>query len=64
MKVTALLNHFKNDRLPVVSAAAAIGVYPSTIKDWEKKKKGIIPEAKAYMISGKLGIDLGSEDYK
>jgi DNA-binding transcriptional MerR regulator len=43
MKVKEILKKFKDEKKPIVSAAAFLGVHPETIKFWEKKG-GYVPE--------------------
>ena len=62
MKVKEIYDHFKDHPKPIIAAAAAIGVYPSTIKAWEKK--GVVPKQWAHMIKDVLKIDLGKDDYE
>ena len=42
MKVSELLNAFKGDRHPIVSAASILGIHPNAIRSWEKKD-GLVP---------------------
>ena len=63
MTVKTFLQKFKNESIPKVSAAAAIGVYPATIDAWIKKD-GLIPERWAYMVSTKFGIPINEKDYR
>lgn len=63
MKVDALLNHFKSHRMPMVAAAAGLGIHPETIKKWVANG-GIVPVKWAYMAKELFGLALNKNDYK
>ena len=63
MKVKDLLEHYKHEPKPEVSAAAAVGVNPLTLQNWEKRN-GLVPLHRAYMAAAKTGLDVGEEDYQ
>ena len=44
MKVSEILKDFENENLPLVAAAAYLGINPVTITRWERIKNGVVPE--------------------
>jgi hypothetical protein len=52
MKVSELLEYFKNEVKPIVSAAACLGVHPMTIKIWEQS--GNVPRQWAALFNQKI----------
>lgn len=42
MKTEELIKHFKDDRRPIASAAAFLGVHENTVRAW-MNKDGVVP---------------------
>jgi len=54
MKTDDLIKHFENERRPITSAAAFLGVHEGTIREWIRKG-GLVPEQWAALFYVKTG---------